>query len=395
MALSFIDTKDPYNINFELKDIPVSLVNAIRRTAMTDYVTVGFKTEEYVNSDLQVLHNSSSVHNEYILHRLGLIPINIENITAFNPSNYKFILNKQNDTNNTIDVTSEHFTIINMETDEEEDVNDFFPPDPITGDHILILKLKSNPNKKGEKIHIEGKCSKGTGKENARFMPTSCIAFNNKRDDTKMSEALEDFLQATLTEEQLTNSKIVKNKSLEFELAKGDRYFYTNANNEPNIFDMTIESKGHIKSSIIFINTLKLLKTKCEQLKEIINNILVNNILNEKISIGVSPETMDAIEIKMIDETHTIGSLIQTFATQIFDSNKLNFIGYKNPHPLKKFIVIKLKTESNSSSEINEVITETFNKIIDIIEGMLTESENYFKLPKKKKLTLKIKKKTT
>lgn len=393
MALTFTNTKDPFNINLELEGVPVAFVNAIRRTAMTDYTTIGFKTEEYVNSDLKVIHNSSSVHNEYILHRLGLVPINVENSNTFNPSNYKFILNKQNETNNIIDVTTADFQIINMETSKEENVNDFFPPDPVTGDHILLLKLKSNPNKKGEKIHVEGKCSKGTGKENARFMPTSCITFNNKRDDTKMNEALEDYLQSTLTEEQLTNSKIVKNKTSEFELGKGDRYFFTDANNDPNIFEMTLESKGHIKSNEIFMNTLNLLKTKCEELKEIINSILINDTENERISISVSQNNMDAIEIKMINETHTIGSLIQAIATKLFDHNTLKFIGYKHPHPLKNFIIVKLQTETNSSAEINKVMTDTFNKIIDTIDSLIMQTETHFKPPVKKKL--KIKKKYT
>ena len=67
-------------------------------------------------------------------------------------------------------------------------------------------------------------------------------------------------------------------------------------------------------------------------------------------------------------------------------------LGYKNPHPLKNNIIIKLQTETNSSTEINKVLTETLNKI-RTEDTLITQSEAHFKPPVKKKL--KIKKKST
>ena len=66
----------------------------------------------------------------------------------------------------------------------------FFPKDPITGDNILITRLKPTPDGAGEQIHIEGKCSIGTGKEHIRFSPVSKIVFINKIDPEIYSEEL-------------------------------------------------------------------------------------------------------------------------------------------------------------------------------------------------------------
>ena len=41
-------------------------------------------------------------------------------------------------------------------------------------------------------------------------------------------------------------------------------------------------------------------------------------------------------------------------------------MGYKNPHPLENNIVFKISTKSNSLEEINEIISGTCDKIIDI-----------------------------
>ena len=77
---------------------------------MTDYVTLSFKTEEYVNSDLKIIHNSSSIHNEYILHGLILL-MQIILMTLIHQNIQ--LLDVNNQTNNTIDVTTKDFKIIN------------------------------------------------------------------------------------------------------------------------------------------------------------------------------------------------------------------------------------------------------------------------------------------
>ena len=82
MTLKFINTKDPNDLYLEIENVNLSLVNGIRRAVLSEYKTIGFKTEEYLNSDLKVIENTSSIHNEYILHRIGLVPIHFESINS-------------------------------------------------------------------------------------------------------------------------------------------------------------------------------------------------------------------------------------------------------------------------------------------------------------------------
>ena len=189
MSLTFKKSTELNELSFTIQDVNLSLVNAIRRVILSEFPTVGFNTDDYLNSDLKVITNTSSINIEYILHRLGLVPIHITNIKSFSPSKYKFIIDKQNTTNVNISVKSNDIKVINLETGKEEDSTTFFPPDPITKDHILILRLKQNPNKIGEKLHVEGTASIGIGENNARYSPVSCATFNNKIDEKKKQAA--------------------------------------------------------------------------------------------------------------------------------------------------------------------------------------------------------------
>ena len=175
--LIFSDDENVFNLNFTLKNSKNSLANALRRLCINEVPTVGFNTIDYENSDLRIIENTTSLNNEFLLHRIGLIPINADSKT-FNPSDYLFKLNVQNDTNSTINVTCNDFEITNIATNSKVETTRFFPPDPITKEHILIVKLKPNPTGEGEKINIEGKTSIGNGLLDSRFTPT-CVSITH------------------------------------------------------------------------------------------------------------------------------------------------------------------------------------------------------------------------
>ena len=93
MSLKII-RRDNDELHFTMDDVDTSFVNSIRRIVLSECETIGFNTDEYLNSDLKMLENTSSLHNEFILHRFGLIPINISDVTNFHNSKYKFVLKK-------------------------------------------------------------------------------------------------------------------------------------------------------------------------------------------------------------------------------------------------------------------------------------------------------------
>ena len=57
------------------KGLDKSVVNAIRRTLLSDIPTVAFNTSDTNGGDIKMVKNDTSLHNEMMLHRIGLLPI--------------------------------------------------------------------------------------------------------------------------------------------------------------------------------------------------------------------------------------------------------------------------------------------------------------------------------
>ena len=78
---------DVDNVSFDLTNVDTSLANSFRRTVLSEIPTYGFEDESdktfshYLDIGLKlpesvkVLENTSSLHNEFLSHRVGLIPV--------------------------------------------------------------------------------------------------------------------------------------------------------------------------------------------------------------------------------------------------------------------------------------------------------------------------------
>jgi DNA-directed RNA polymerase subunit L len=341
------------------------MVNAIRRIILSEVETVSFDTDDYENSDLKVIKNTSSLHNEFLLHRIGLIPINIMDVNGFNPDDYKFILKKENNGNSEIDVTTKDFVVQNLKTGKNENTTKFFPANPLTGDNILITVLKNNPTGDGESINIEGKCSIGTGNQNSRFSPVSNVLFINKRDNERVQKAFEEKYNSMTDKPGTEELKILAKR---FDLEEGDRYFYTDEDGNPNTFDFVIESIGVIPPMDILKRALKKL---IDKLTKFIQNLdLTLNSKESPISIREADSVMKGIDITIENESHTLGFLLQTYI------NKLNeglFVGYMNPHPLEKKIKIRINFNDEDINVMKDIMDKTVIYLLDTLNKLLLE----------------------
>ena len=391
----FNDISDEYNIDFELHRAHPSLANSIRRLILSDVETIGFKTEPLEESDINIIQNTSSLHNEFLLHRIGMIPLYYQEVKRFNSDRYKFILNVTNDTSQIKDITTQDFQVFDTELNDGEgdfiDREDFFPKNPITKEYILITKLKPNLEGEGEKIHLEGKAMRASGKLNSRWQPTSCVVYFNKKDDIKVKEGLSQFLEKKRIEYGDTYEHNKENLIREFEISESERYYLTDDKLTPNVFNFNIESIGVIKSHVILSESLDILNFKLINLSKELN-IVKQNSEGSRITVNNSETVMNAYDIDIPNENHTIGFLIQSYIDKYFDKSMVTFIGYFNPHPLKDNIVIRISTPENN----RDIAIDTILKIISIIQKDLTSLKNdlNIKFGIKKTMSLKIGKKS-
>ena len=375
-----INKLDSNTIQFEIHNLDLSLVNSLRRIIISEVPTVGFRTEPYTKSTIKIIKNTSSLHNEFISHRIGMIPIGFKDVDNYDPLEYKFILKIRNETSEIINVTTKDIKV--MKLDKESDTykqiselerNSFFPPDSISKDYILINRLKPDTSGKGdgEELHIEATAVVSNGYENARWSPVSEASFNNKIDDTKKDEILQQ-IKDTFKAKNDGNMTADEETALEhrFNIFEANRIYHTNDKNEPNIFEFRIESIGILNPKTIFLKALNILEKK-------INNFLINlKNNNDTITIKNSRALQDTIDIIILDEDHTLGNLIQShfnyydeLNNENFSENKdnINYIGYYEPHPLDNKIILRigLKTEYEESKK-SQMTGEEYDRIVEI-----------------------------
>jgi DNA-directed RNA polymerase II subunit RPB3 len=157
-------------IEFRLTDADLAFANSLRRVILSEVPTMAIDM-------VQVTENTSPLFDEFIVHRLGLIPLVSEEIDSFNfplkcnckegcPNckvDYDIIVKcDENNKSDTIDVTSEDIKPKNKETKVKPVKYD---------DPIVITKLK-----KGQSINMTLTAKKGIGKTHAKWSPVcTCV----------------------------------------------------------------------------------------------------------------------------------------------------------------------------------------------------------------------------
>ena len=173
--------------SFSLTNINNSLANALRRIIISEFDTVGFRYHE-TSTDIKILTNNTKFHNEYIAHRISMIPLHGVVSSKFDISKYKFVINKKNTTNNKMYVTSEDFEVYEKNDQDQWVLNkekgqSFFKPNKISKDYILICSLKENISSEVEELHRECVPSISNGLENIHYSPVcKCVLFNRIND---------------------------------------------------------------------------------------------------------------------------------------------------------------------------------------------------------------------
>jgi hypothetical protein len=189
--------------------VDLSVVNSIRRIILAEVPTVAFAFDTYDQEDkhINVKVNTGVLHNEFLSHRISLIPLyfTLEEIENFDQDQYKFIIAKKNTGMESVFVTTKDIEIYEGDKKLPESFREHvFPCCPITGDYILITKLRPNlyNNELGEEINIEAKASIGVAAKHARWCAVNQCSFYNAI-DLKLSQSdFEDLVRGKTAEEK-------------------------------------------------------------------------------------------------------------------------------------------------------------------------------------------------
>jgi DNA-directed RNA polymerase subunit L len=349
-------------MTFTLSNVNVSYANGLRRIILSEIPVIAIESYPHDKNNVTIFTNKSRLNNELIKQRLSCIPIHIDALEDFPYNDYVLEINKSNSSNLIIFITSEDFQIKNIKTGKyltRAEVQKIFPPDPISGDYIDLLRLrpKLSSNTDKEQLHLEAKFSISNAKNSGMFNAVSTCCYGNSLDQVKIIDAWalkEEELKLKYNKEEIANLK----KDWLFTDAK--RHF------EEDSFDFTLETLG-------IYDNFKLVETGA--------NILIKKLYSSlnlvKANIDYIQEVEDTMEncytIMLDNEDYTIGKIIEfNFYDKYFVQSKdLNYVSFLKKHPHNSFSIIKLSYKNSiTKDDIMLNYEECINSAILVINSI-------------------------
>lgn len=342
MSFEIVES-DARRARVRITDVDVSVVNALRRIILSRIPNVGFAFDHtYHGSDpaVRIHTNDSPLHNEYMQHRISFVPIcaSLEEIETWDPERYRFRIDKTNTRAETaLRVTSGDIQVLSAETGEPLEAlrKRWFPPNPITKDHIVLTKLHAH---KTARFHAEMRATVDVAARNASFGVVSTVAFENVIDEAEAERHRRKLRDAA--EDAASGERAVRR----FDTLDVQRKFHTNRYREPNRFLFRIESECAIEALDVFRLALRILPSRLEA--------MLGGEEDEAL-LDVREEGAGLFALHVPDATHTEGNVVQAIlfnhvvrepregVPEELLRHRLRYIGYNVPHPLETRMVIK------------------------------------------------------
>jgi DNA-directed RNA polymerase subunit D len=165
--------KSDERIVVRFNNVPRQYVNSLRRLAISEVPTLAI-------DDVVILENSSVMHDEAVAHRLGLIPLRTD------PG--RFVMPHECDCKSTLGCSKcRVLLVLDAEANEKtlvvtsgELVSEDELVKPVSKD-IPIIVLAPN-----QKLKFEAYARLGTGKDHAKWQPTSAAVVKDGKDENEI-----------------------------------------------------------------------------------------------------------------------------------------------------------------------------------------------------------------
>lgn len=343
-------------LKFTLSGVDVSIVNALRRTILSNIPCIVFETYPEENNKCTIIKNTTKLNNEILNQRLSCIPIHITDL-SFPLKQYKVVVNKTNESDTIIYVTTEDFQLYDIKNDlfvSHGDVLKIFPPDPLTKRYIDVVRLKPKiPNcSPGETLHFECAFSISNASSNGSFNCVSTCSYSNTIDTKKMQTQFTQFCQ-DLRKKELTKEEIeISEKN--WKLLDAQRYYLENS------FDCIVETVGVFKNKDI-------VKAACQVIKNDLRRIIDMSDSNKQYQIEIkhSVSTLEnSFDIILENNDYTIGKVLEyMFYQNLFnEGKKISFCGFRKDHPHDTFSIVRV------AYLIQVDQTTVFNDVINMVD---------------------------
>ena len=350
--------------HFRLRGANVSLANALRRVIISEIPCVVLRSEGGEGDDITIETNTSRLNNELIKQRLSCVPVHIQD-TTFSVDDHVVELDVENTSDSILMVTTKNFKIMNTKNDAylaQEAVSAIFPPSPITGDYIDLVRLRPAQTK-GVHESIKLRCRMGiaTASENAAYSVACTCAYAATTDTAAADEAWRAREQELKTSGM--SAENIQNARSDWKLLGAKRFTV------PNSFDFVIESVGQFSNDQLVVKAIDVITSR-------MNRFLMFE--EERVTIAPAPGTLEnGFIIKMRGEGYTLGKLIefalfsQHYAGQPGSDGALTYCGFNKPHPhIDESLVRVAFREPVNAQALIVMVKESCAKIIAGFESL-------------------------
>lgn len=296
-----------YRMDAELKAVPVSFVNSLRRILLAEIPTV-------VVSGIQILENTSSMTHEMVRHRIQMLPVNVraEEVVVVRDTllELRVVADKQ-----PLEVTTNDF----VTTGSRKDI---LLKDRDLGTPLLFMVLKP-----GETIHIKASLLIQTSKASQ-----VCVSSFRNHIDPDIAKVDKDIFVARVGDDQ----NAMREAARVFDTFHIQRSFHRNKETgRPDWFDLVVESIG---------------VTPARDLVKKAAEILLDKV-REFVKLPILREEEGWYRVEVPNESHTLGTLVQEV---VYLSNLTEYVSMDIGHPLIPKLVIRFQSKTSGPEAVME-----------------------------------------
>lgn len=381
-----------------------SIVNSLRRVLLSEIPCVAFRCDEGKIYDLKMEINHTSSVNEFLLHRVSLIPLFID---PFNYNkDYLFQLQVKHNSNEPfLFVTSDMFKIYPLKENLEDvnlnilDINNYDLSKPLSNEekkkiirpyiykdkeyYNLITELKNtySNDDTNQEISLYGSPSVSNGKEHSRWKAVTDAVYTFAKDENMFKSVANE--KADLKNITNEDERLQFIKSLE--LSESERYFQRDKNGEPFVYDFKITSCHYLSSKDLFILANEIIKNKLVNLKN--NMILLVQGKETPIDVNNHGNLNSTYDFIISGEDDTLGNVLQSHIVNNFidEQSLMNVCSYKRSHPLEEHFILTISinplhkifksTEEVKMNAIVKHLEDIINDITKIYDEIISVSE--------------------
>jgi DNA-directed RNA polymerase subunit D len=264
--------RDENFLRFLVSGIDVSLANSLRRLMMTEVPSMAI-------DNVVMIENSSPIKDEILAHRLGLVPLKTDLDSYVLPENCT-CNSELGCSKCSVTLTLESEAQEGMRTVYSKEVSSIDPEIVPVSAKIPIVKLAQD-----QKVRLEAYAKLGLGLDHVKWQPTSCCthkyAADIQVDDEKCTlckKCVDACLKQVLAVNDQVNVVDLENCNLCKECEKVCPDDAIRVDKLKDTFIFNIESTGALPPERIFLESIRILKEKTNELTGFVTQIKAGGV---------------------------------------------------------------------------------------------------------------------